>query len=72
MQCRKHYVSEKNKKAKGICLVKLSNEERCYAFCYENGTGKQSSFLVEWGASLERVFCFVLRGETKGQKYLTS
>ena len=26
MQCRKHYVSEKNKKAKGICLVKLSND----------------------------------------------
>ena len=54
-------MSEKNKKAKGICLAKLSNEERCYSFCNENGTGKQSAFLVEWSASLERVFCFVLR-----------
>ena len=53
-------MSEKNKKAKGICLAKLSNEERCYPFCLENGTVKQSAFLVEWGASLERVFCLVL------------
>ena len=54
-------VSEKNKKAKGVCLAKFSHEERCYSFCDENGTGKQSAFLVEWSASLERVFCFVLR-----------
>ena len=53
-------MSEKNKKAKGICLAKVSNEERCYSFCDENGSGKQSAFLVEWGASLERVFCLVL------------
>ena len=58
MQCRKHYVSEKNKKAKGICLAKVSDEERCYSFCDENGSGKQSALLVEWGASFERVFCF--------------
>ena len=54
-------MSEKNKKAKGVCLAKFSHEERCYSFCDENGTGKQSAFLVEWSASLERVFCFVLR-----------
>ena len=52
-------MSEKNKKAKGICLAKLCDEERRYSFCYENGTGK--TILVEWGASPERVFCFVLR-----------
>ena len=54
-------MSEKNKKAKGVCLAKFSHEERCCSFCDENGTGKQSAFLVEWSASLERVFCFVLR-----------
>ena len=54
-------MSEKNKKAKGVCLAKVSNEERCYSFCDKNGTGKKSAFLVEWSASLERVFCFVLR-----------
>ena len=54
-------MSEKDKKARGICLVNLSSEERCYSFCYENGTVKPSAFLVEWGASLERVPFFVLR-----------
>ena len=54
-------MSEKDKKAKGVCLAKFSHEERCCSFCDENGTGKPSAFLVEWVASLERVSCFVLR-----------